>query len=178
MTRDQLEHVIRAAAANADTDQVVIIGSQSLLGSHPDVSHPALTASMEADVFPLPDPSLAILIDGAIGERSIFHETFGYYAHGVGIETAVLPEGWKERLVPVKNTNTRGNTGWCLDPQDLAISKLVAGREKDWRFLQAMMELKLLDFKILKARLAQTRITSSEIRALLDVRLLQFAGEE
>ncbi len=178
MTRDQLEHVIRAAAANADTDQVVIIGSQSLLGSHPEMNHPVLTASMEADVFPLSDPSLAILIDGAIGERSVFHETFGYYAHGVGIETAVLPDGWRERLVPVKNANTRGNTGWCLDPQDLAISKLVAGREKDLIFLQAMKDLQLLDLEILQMRLAQTQIMPPEMRKLLDARLLRFFKNE
>lgn len=176
MTRDQLEHVIRAAAANADTDQVVIIGSQSLLGSHPDVTHPDLTASMEADVFPLPDPSLAILIDGAIGERSIFHETFGYYAHGVGIETAVLPAGWRERLVPVKNTNTRGNTGWCLEPHDLAISKLVAGREKDLSFLKAMKELNLIDPELLKLRLSQTPNVPSESNELLESRILRIFG--
>ncbi|MEX1118096.1 MAG: DUF6036 family nucleotidyltransferase [Terrimicrobiaceae bacterium] len=173
MTRDQLEHVIRAAAANADTDQVVIIGSQSLLGSHPGISHPALTSSMEAGVFPLPDPSLAILIDGAIGERSIFHETFGYYAHGVGMETAVLPEGWRERLVPIKNENTRGNTGWCLDPHDLAVSKLVAGREKDLSFLRGMTELGLLDPAVVVLRLRQTSIAPPGQRDVMEARLLR-----
>ena len=91
MNREQLEHVIRAAAANADTDQIVIVGSQSILGAYPEVPHPVLCRSMEADVFPLESPQNSILIDGAIGERSIFHETFGYYAHGVAPETAVLP---------------------------------------------------------------------------------------
>jgi hypothetical protein len=95
MNREQLEHVIRAAAANADTDQIVIVGSQSILGAYPEVSHPVLCRSMEADVFPLESPQNSILIDGAIGERSIFHETFGYYAHGVAPDTAVLPEGCK-----------------------------------------------------------------------------------
>ena len=36
-----------------------------------------LLASMEADVFPKDCPANSILIEGAIGERSIFHETFG-----------------------------------------------------------------------------------------------------
>jgi hypothetical protein len=37
MTRAQLEHIIRAAAANADVKEVVIIGSQSLLGNFPSL---------------------------------------------------------------------------------------------------------------------------------------------
>jgi len=44
-------------------------------------------------------PEKADIIDGCIGELSPFHETFGYYAHGIGPETAVLPAKWKTRLV-------------------------------------------------------------------------------
>jgi hypothetical protein len=43
---------------------------------------------MEADVYPLDDPDRAIEIDGTIGEGSYLHDTYGYYAHGVGAETA------------------------------------------------------------------------------------------
>jgi hypothetical protein len=154
MTRPQLEHIIRAAAANADTDQIVVLGSQSILASFPEAAHPVLVRSVEADVFPLEFPERSILIDGAIGERSVFHATFGYYAHGVGADTATLPQGWRERLVPIRNENTRGNTGWCLDPHDLAASKLAAGREKDMEFLQAMREGGMLDPATLAARLA------------------------
>jgi hypothetical protein len=51
MTRRQLEHIIRAAAASADVRDVIIIGSQAILGPFPDA--PAeLTRSIEADVFP------------------------------------------------------------------------------------------------------------------------------
>jgi hypothetical protein len=83
------------------------------------------------------------LIDGAIGELSAFHQTFGYYAHGVDDTTATLPAGWKDRLVPVRNENTGGATGWCLDVYDLASSKLVAGRERDIDFLQAPLRARL-----------------------------------
>jgi hypothetical protein len=160
MTRAQLEHIIRAAGANADTDQIVVVGSQSILGSHPDIDDPTLVRSMEADVFPLDAPENAILIDGAIGERSVFHETFGYYAHGVAQETATLPEGWRDRLVPVRNENTRFITGWCLDPHDLAVSKLAAGREKDMEFLAAMRDHGLLDLATLSGRLDATPLDS------------------
>jgi hypothetical protein len=155
MTRTQLEHVIRAAAGNADCPDIVVIGSQAILGSTPDA--PAeLLASVEADVFPRDRPEASILIDGAIGERSLFHETFGYYAHGVDESTARLPVGWRERLVPLRNENTRGATGWCLEPHDLAISKLAAGRPKDLDYVSCLVRRRLVSLAVLEERLAQT----------------------
>ena len=153
---------MRAAAANADTDEIVVVGSQALLGSVPQPTQEVLVRSMEADVFPLKFPERSILIDGAIGEKSIFHESFGYYAHGVAPETAILPEGWQSRLVPVRNENTRGCTGWCLDLHDLAVSKLAAGREKDMEFLRGMKAEGLLDATTLKNRIKATPFPSSE----------------
>jgi len=155
VTRTQLEHIIRAAATITGDDDIVIIGSQSILGAHPEA--PAeLLVSTEADVFPRNAPDLADLIDGTIGELSPFHDTFGYYAQGVGETTAKLPEGWRERLVPVHNPNTRGATGWCLEPHDLVISKLVAGREKDLRFVEVAVRHGLVDRATLLDRLGRT----------------------
>src|SRR4051812_3941995 len=111
MTRHQLEHVIRAASATADVRELVIIGSQAILGAFP-FAPTELTKSMEADVFPKGSPDLSAVIDGAIGELSMFHQTFGYFAHGVGPNTAVLPPGWESRLVKVQNDNTMGAIGW------------------------------------------------------------------
>lgn len=157
MNRQQLEHIIRAAAANADTRELVIIGSQAILGTFPDAPD-ELLASMEADVFPRERPADSILIDGAIGERSIFHETFGYYAHGVDETTAVLPDGWRDRLVRVENENTRGAIGWCLEPHDLAVSKLVAAREKDLAFVSALLRHSLVRMETLRQRLTATPV--------------------
>jgi len=170
MTREQLEHVIRAAAANADTDEIVIVGSQALLGTLPQPSQEVLVRSMEADVFPLKYPERSILIDGAIGEKSVFHESFGYYAHGVAPETAILPGGWQDRLVPVRNENTRGCTGWCLELHDLAVSKLAAGREKDMEFLHGMLTEALLDPVTLRNRIKATPFTSPEQAAAATAR--------
>lgn len=122
MQRPQLEHIIRAAAGITGADQFVIVGSQAVLGQFPQAPE-ELLASMEADLFTLRDPADSDLIDGSIGEGSPFHQTFGYYAHGVGAETAVLPAGWNQRLVPVKNENTGGGAGLCLEVHDLAVSK-------------------------------------------------------
>lgn len=170
MNRYQLEHVIRAAAGNANVRDIVVIGSQAVLGTHPDA--PAqLRQSMEADVFPLDSPELSIVIDGAMGELSLFHETFGYYAHGVDESTAALPSGWKNRLVKIENENTMGARGWCLEVHDLAVSKLVAGREKDLDYVRALIGLGLAKLAILHQRLAETPALSDTARDLALSRL-------
>lgn len=50
-----------------------------------------------------------------------------------------LPPGWRDRLLPIENENTGGAVGWCIDPDDLAVSKLAAGREKDLEFVRALL---------------------------------------
>jgi len=154
MNRAQLEHVIRAAATIAGDDEIVVIGSQAILGRYPDA--PAeLLASKDVDVYPRHHPERADLVEGSIGELSPFHETYGYYAQAVGKATAVLPEGWESRLVPVP---TPAGTGLCLEPHDLLISKYVAGREKDREYVRAAVRHRLADRATLIERLARTPI--------------------
>jgi hypothetical protein len=107
-------------------------------------------------------------------EASPFHQTFGYYAHGVGEETAVLPAGWKDRLIPIQNENTGGGAGLCLEVHDLAVSKLVAGREKDLRFIEALLKHGLARPDIIRERLKSTPV---EYRDSCSARLQKLAGE-
>lgn len=151
MKRHQLEHVIRAAGAITNHKDIIVVGSQSVLGQFPD-AHPDLLFSAEADVFPKNRSDLSIQIDGAIGELSPFHQTFGYYAHGVGESTACLPTGWIERMVPIRNDNTGGITGWCLEVHDLAASKLFAGREKDLTFVALLVSERMITLATLRNR--------------------------
>lgn len=125
---------------------------------------------MEADLFPRHAPEIADLVDGSIGEASPFHQTFGYHAHGVGPETAVLPAGWEARLVGYRTDSTGGATAWCLEPHGLAISKLVAGREKDSAFVSAMLRHRLVEPAVLGERLAQTALADAD-RVRADARL-------
>lgn len=153
MRRDELEHVLRAAAAVVGADDLVVIGSSAILASAPDA--PAeLLRSIEADVYPRDRPEHADRIDGAIGEGSLFQESFGYYAHGVGPRTAKAPDGWEERLVLVEGPGTRGARGWCLEPHDLVLSKLAAGREKDVAFARVATAVGLVAVDELLARIA------------------------
>lgn len=139
MTREELEHIIRASADITDQYEFVIVGSQSMLGPVPNPEE-VFTVSMEADIYPKDAPELADKIDGAIGEGSRFHETHGYYAQGVGPQTAILPKEWLSRVHRVQNTNTNDRVGYCLDLVDLFLSKAVAGREKDREFCMALLE--------------------------------------
>ena len=162
MRRNELEHLIRAASAITDQYEIMVIGSQSILGalaSPPD----SLLESMEADVYPLHRPDLADLIDGSIGEGSPFHERFGYYAQGVGPETALLPEGWQSRVLRIQNRNTDLKVGLCLEPHDLAASKLAAGREKDWRFVEELIRHRIVAGGTLEQRGETLPISSSKI---------------
>ena len=105
-----------------------------------------------------------------IGEDSPFDRSFGYYAHGVGPETAILPEGWPDRLVLVSGENTRFVRGWCLEVHDLAVGKYVAGRPKDLAFTEALIRHGMLDRHTLDSRLAATRVAPA-IRELTERRI-------
>lgn len=164
MKRANLEHIIRASADIADDDEIIVVGSQAILGQFPDAPE-ELLRSNEADVYPRNRPERWALIDGSIGELSPFHETFGYYAQGVQEGVATLPDGWQDRLQPICNPNTRGATGLCLEIHDLLIAKTIAGREKDREFVEAAMRHGLADPDTLRQRLAATQV-GPEVRAL------------
>ena len=161
MTRAALEHVLRAASVIANERDFVVIGSQAVLGQFPNAPD-ALLGSIDVDVYPRHAPEKSDLIDGAIGELSTFHETFGYYAHGVDEGTATLPAGWSERLVPVRNENTSGATGWCLEVHDLASSKLVAGRERDFAFLRVLLRERMVDPAVLGDRVGALSLPADQ----------------
>ena len=146
-----------------------MIGSQSI---HAQIGNPPPIAfvSEEADVYPRNFPERADAIDGAIGELSSFHETFGYYAQGVTPATALLPAGWESRLVPLKNENTRGAAGLCLDVHDLLLAKYAANREKDRAFNRAIVAHRLADKATLLALLGQMPV-SEEMKLLIQSRI-------
>ena len=161
--------MIRAAGAISTDTQIVVIGSQSILGQFPRAPV-ALLASMEADIYQRNKPELADLVDGSIGEGSFFHERFGYYAQGVSPQTASLPAGWEARLISVSNANTAGVEGLCLEVHDLAISKYVAGRAKDLEFTRELARHRMTDRAQLLERLRRTRLTKAQ-RALVEARI-------
>jgi hypothetical protein len=167
MRRDQLEHAIRTACQIIGHDAVVVVGSQSILGSFTEDELPAeATMSAEVDILPLASDNietarLADLIEGVAGEWSSFEELHGFSIDGVDLESAILPTGWRDRLIKVQNANTAalsGNpqyTGWCLDKEDLCVAKLCALREKDRNFVAALLDARLVDPAVITGRLSE-----------------------
>lgn len=143
MNRQELAHILRAACRSTGDQNVLVIGSQSILGTFDEDDLPALaTASMEADIAFLNDPdrTKADDVEGAIGEMSSFHQMYGMYAEGVHVTTAVyLPSGWRDRLVSWPLRSSEPADPHFLEPHDLAIAKLGAAREKDREFVDALI---------------------------------------
>ena len=81
MTRVELEHVLRAAAAITGHDEIVVVGTQAILGQYPEAPS-ELRVSKEADIYTPSDPATDTLIEGALGEGSKFHEVCDYYSEG------------------------------------------------------------------------------------------------
>lgn len=154
MTRAELEHVIRAAADAVGEEEFVIVGSQAVLGQFPNAPGPLLR-SMEVDIYPAADPAKAESIDGALGEGSLFHDTYGYYAHGVGPATAKAPAGWESRLVRVvvkHPTTGRQTVARCLEIHDLLLAKCVRGEARDYEFIEAALRGGLATADVLQLR--------------------------
>lgn len=99
-----------------------------------------------------PDRAKADLVDGAIGELSPFHELNGYYAEGLHVDTAVLPDGWRDRLVGWDLVSSDPARPRFLEPHDLAVAKLAAGREKDTVFVDALVRAGLLHVATIRER--------------------------
>jgi hypothetical protein len=176
MTRDQLEHAIRAACDVSEDTELWIFGSQAILGEFPNAPE-NLRASIEVDVQPKNRPEAVDYIDGALGELSQFHQTHGFYVHGISIESAELPDGWEQRTIPISDPiSTHGKTGLCIEAHDLAASKLVAYREKDKEFVRLLLIEKMIDIKILKERINSLNVEKQKREILLQ--WIQITEEE
>lgn len=155
MKLDELQHVLRASAAIAQENSMVVVGSQAIL------------LLLDAP------PERADLIDGAIGMHSSFHETFGYFADGVGPETAVMPADWMTR----SSLHYVGDvTAICPELHDLVVSKCVAGREKDADFVRELLRLDLVGVPTLKERVAMldgAKHPQAHILAWIDRRAIE-----
>ena len=171
VNREQLAHIVRSAARITGDGDIVILGSQAILGTYDASSLPLeATMSVEADVAFRNDPDAAKAdqVDGAIGELSQFHATYGYYAQGVEISTAVLPDGWEERAEILERPDAYPGSARCLEAHDLVIAKLVAGREKDLTFTVALLAENLVQAAVLRERAVTIDRPGAVIKAVLD----------
>jgi hypothetical protein len=179
MRLEDLHHVIAAAAQIVGESEFVVVGSQSILGSYPHAPD-ALLRSQEADIYPRGAPDRASVIEGALGDGSHFQQTFGYYAHAVGPETAKAPLGWEDRLVvveiPPRPASEVRAVAFCLEPHDLVLSKLAANRDRDWDFAKEALNAGLVQADVLVERIGDLPIRSELLESVtesLDVLLVR-----
>jgi|KBSMisStandDraft_5_1062788.scaffolds.fasta_scaffold298480_2 hypothetical protein len=152
MYRKQLQHVILEIGVRFDLKDIYIVGSAAILAAMPDPPEGELTATRDVDVIsPRDEEKLADQISFVLGEASDFEAEHGYYAQGVTSNTpAYAPTDWKSRTLDIQ---VEGTVGHCMDPNDLVLSKLGAGRPKDLDFARAAAHLGLIERRVLLARL-------------------------
>jgi hypothetical protein len=151
VNKEQLFDLTERVKLVAGVELPVIVGSQSLYAvtsQVPDI----VKRSVECDFLLLAvgPPAFRAVIE-QIGFASSFQETHGYYADAVGLATVVLPTGWQERLVPLADESGKLHA-YCLEVHDTCVSKLMAGREKDFAFIKELMERGLMDINTFIAR--------------------------
>jgi hypothetical protein len=158
MKKSQLELALRIAGKIARDSNFIVFGSQSVLGT---VAAPpkSCLVSMEVDLYPRRHPQAAVLLAAELGARSAFFKKHGFFVDCVTPDLAAFPEGWSDRLMPFCTRRTGGVTGWCVELHDVAASKLSAGREKDLRYVAALLKAGLIKPGVLKKRIVTLPIT-------------------
>ena len=153
MTLAALQHLIHSASALAEDRQFLVLGSASLLASFPELGETLspLAATYDADLCPQPfDELTGLMLEEALGEHRAYFRRHGYHADILRdsiLET--LPQGWRDRLVPVPNCPT----ALALDPYDLATVKLLVGRPKDLALVTLLHSSGLIDPAVIRSRI-------------------------
>lgn len=165
MNKEQLLDLTERVKLVAGVELPVIVGSQSLYAVTSQVPD-SVRRSVECDFLLLAaGPPIFRAVIEQIGFASSFQETHGYYADAVGLATVVLPAGWQERLAPL--TDEAGKThAYCLEVHDTCVSKLMAGREKDFTFIKELLDRGLADINAFASR-AETMRDTPQSAALL-----------
>lgn len=145
MRFSSLKHLADNVSALAPGAEVIVFGSSSALCSHPEL--PDVTDSyqqtLDADFIIDPwDEALARMLSETLGKDSEFFAQFKYYADIIRPAAFdCFPPDFRDRLVPLEGCPRV----FALDPHDMAVAKLFAGRPKDVRLLGFLLATMRLD---------------------------------
>lgn len=170
MNRGDIERLLVEALRVTRHRDYVIIGSLSVLGAVAEPP-PAMTGSIDIDLYPKDDPGRASEVATALGFGSSFERAHGYYADAVSPMLPTLPDGWQSRLVKVGFAS--GVSGWFLEPNDAAISKYVRGQRRDREWIRAGLDAGILSLAVIEYRLRETVMETDERQ-----RVKQALGED
>lgn len=172
-TVEDLERSIRSISRHFKEDVVIVIGSQAALVGLPWTPD-GMRDTLEIDIYlarvkqwEAANPEeleASEEIAGLFGRDSNFHKTFGFFIDGVGVNTAKLPAGWKERTV-FREVKSAAITVTAIAPciEDLIVSKLAAFRDKDKNYIRSCHEAFPLDVALIKQRIAMTKEFPSDL---------------
>ena len=154
MRREHLLHLLVELAERFGRSEFYVIGSSAILASIPDSADATLLQSRDADIVPTDeDEGLIDQISWVLGEGSDFEVRHGYYAQGVSGRTAqYAPTDWRSRTIPLSVAGYRAH---CMEPHDLLLAKLGAGRQKDLEFARAAVKALPIRREILLRRLTE-----------------------
>jgi len=139
MQREQFHELLQRAAEICGGRELVIFGSQAV---HAVTLSPPVEVlvSVECDVWLENDPQTTARITSELGQKSPFAKTSGVYADPLPPDLPLAPHGWRDRLVSYRVGTV---TARCLEIHDLIVTKLAAGRLKDYEFIAAVLMSKL-----------------------------------
>jgi hypothetical protein len=176
MTLAGLQHLIRSAGALAEDRILLVLGSASLLATHPGLGDgdSPLAATYDADLCPEPfDEITGTMLEEALGGQGSYFRRHGYHADILRDSVFdTFPKGWRERMLPVPDCEN----AFALEPADLAAVKLLVGRPKDIALLNTLHSRRLLDPDVVRERMGQLDIPV-ELRPRLGANFRQVFGK-
>ena len=139
MQLEQLRELVRRAAATCARREFVMFGSQAIhaVASSPP---PEVLVSAECHLWLRDEPEVAARLAAELGKDSAFAKAAGVYADALPPDLPMVPPGWEERLLDLMIDDIKVR---CLEIHDLIVSKLAAGRLKDYEFIAAVLLAKL-----------------------------------
>jgi hypothetical protein len=165
MRRELLDELLRAAERIAGPRDLVLIGSQAIHAASHDVPAEALM-SRECNLLLDEHDPISAAIDAELGPDSERAAELLVHVDTVNDTFPFLPPGWEERLVALGPATPRVR---CLEVHDLVLSKLAAGRLKDYELVAVLFDRALAAVETARARIGA--VSDLRMRAILVARL-------
>ncbi len=169
MRKSDLFELIREINRISSTEKPIIVGSQAVHGVTDDLPEIA-RKSIECDfLFASGKSETLTEINKKLGVFSNFQIEHGFYADALGLATVILPIDWRERLQPFLDESGE-LIAYCAEIHDIAVSKLIAGREKDFQFLNDAFLIGIISVEefISRARLIESMPQSAVLKNRLE----------
>ncbi len=148
-----LTHLARELRRLAPDRNFLLFGSTSIFASHRHIADELSMYEQTVDADFVPEPVDEVTwrrLRDALGKESAFFESEGYYADINGPRAfECFPHGFRDRLVPLVDVEGV----FALEPNDMAVAKVIAGPEKDITLLSILLAHGYIDSSTVEQRL-------------------------